>query len=543
SSLVSSNSVWRSALRPASRSSPPCSRIFFDSDTSTPSPDESIYPVLLKSITNLREPSSSASRTFCFSSWRLPTMSWPSTPTITTPLLSFFRVNRIPLPLPRLENGDRRSVHNIIGGRAARQVRDRFGQSLQDRAERGPAAEALHEFVGDVAGVEVGEDQHVRPATDPGALGLPLGDFRHERRVGLQLAVEGEVRRRLASAQLRDRRLHALHARAFGTAAGAIRKKGDDRLVSHDAASIARRRDGDVGELHRGRLGDNGAVGKREHAVTVNHIKRARDRGDRRCHAHRPERGPDRIGARIHRAPDHHVGRTDPDQTRPARERMLQRLRGRSVRRESIGTPRAQVAGEKRHARIGNAPQHFHDAHPFLLDALGRLLHARIIAFGKDDAWSGVPRPLVDAVEKAHFPNLRFSAFWTPGSTSGDTSPPKRATSRTKLELTKVRSNAGTRNTVSIFGARFRFINAIWNSYSKSDTARSPRIITEAPTFLANSASNPSNDCTSTRLSGTAWRISATRSSSEKSGCFATLTATATMSVSTNSSDRWMRSS
>src|SRR2546427_4086680 len=160
SSLVSSKRVWRSSLRPASRSSPPCSRIFLDSETSTPSPEESMYPVLLKSITNLREPSSSASRTFCFSSWRLPTMSWPSTPTITTPLLSFFRVNRIPLPLPGLENGDRRSVHNIIGGRSARQVRDGARETLQDRAERGPAAEPLHQVVADVSGVGVRGEQH-----------------------------------------------------------------------------------------------------------------------------------------------------------------------------------------------------------------------------------------------------------------------------------------------------------------------------------------------------------------------------------------------
>src|SRR5882672_12426427 len=262
SSLVSSNRVWRSALRPASRSSPPCSRIFLDNETSTPSPEESMYPVLLKSITNLREPSSSASRTFCLSSWRLPTMSWPSTPTITTPLLSFFRVNRIPLPLPRLENGDRRSVHNIIGGRAARQVRDRLGQSLEDRAERRPPAEPLHQLVADVPSVEIGEDQHIGAAADGRALGLSLGDLRHQCRVGLQLAVEREVRRRLAPAQLRDRRLHALHARPFGAAARAIRKKGDDGRVSDDAAAIARGRDGDVGELHRRRLGDDGAVGE-----------------------------------------------------------------------------------------------------------------------------------------------------------------------------------------------------------------------------------------------------------------------------------------
>src|SRR5262249_43934349 len=42
SSLVSSNSVFRSSFRFASRSSPPCSRIFFDSETKTPRPELSM---------------------------------------------------------------------------------------------------------------------------------------------------------------------------------------------------------------------------------------------------------------------------------------------------------------------------------------------------------------------------------------------------------------------------------------------------------------------------------------------------------------------
>ena len=42
SSLVSSNSVLRSSLRLARRSSPPCSRIFFESETSTPRPELSM---------------------------------------------------------------------------------------------------------------------------------------------------------------------------------------------------------------------------------------------------------------------------------------------------------------------------------------------------------------------------------------------------------------------------------------------------------------------------------------------------------------------
>ena len=40
--------------------------------------------------------------------------------------------------------------------------------------------------------------------------------------------------------------------------------------------------------------------------------------------------------------------------------------------------------------------------------------------------------------------------------------------------------SAGIMNTVSISGPSRRFISAICNSYSKSDTARRPRTITDA---------------------------------------------------------------
>src|SRR5690606_1764218 len=85
-------------------SSPPCSRIFFDRLTSTPSPDESMYPVLEKSTRNFRAPPSSSSSTFCFSSCRLPTISWPSTSmTVTSPC--FFTSKLMPPPF----NGRRNS--------------------------------------------------------------------------------------------------------------------------------------------------------------------------------------------------------------------------------------------------------------------------------------------------------------------------------------------------------------------------------------------------------------------------------------------------
>src|SRR5690242_4584720 len=138
--------------------------------------------------------------------------------------------------------------------------------------------------------------------------------------------------------------------------------------------------------------------------------------------------------------------------------------------------------------------------------------------------------------------NFAFRACCTTGSTRADTSPPNRATSRTRLELKYVRSKAGTRNTVSSAGASVRFISAIWNSYSKSDTARSPRIRIDAPTCRAKSTSRPSNDRTSTPGSFTVSRINATRSSNVKSGCLDTFTATATTTWSENARDRRIRS-
>ncbi len=86
-------------------------------------------------------------------------------------------------------------------------------------------------------------------------------------------------------------------------------------------------------------------------------------------------------------------------------------------------------------------------------------------------------------------------------------------------------------------------MSAIWNSYSKSLTARKPRTITVAPAARANSASSPSKERISTPGSSTACRINATRSSSVKSGCFATFTATATTTRSANVRARRIRSS
>ena len=87
-------------------------------------------------------------------------------------------------------------------------------------------------------------------------------------------------------------------------------------------------------------------------------------------------------------------------------------------------------------------------------------------------------------------------------------------------------------------------MSAIWNSYSKSLTARRPRTTTDAPTFLANSASRPSNDSNVTRgSSATVARSIAIRSATGKSGCFDGFTATATITWSASARLRRIRSS
>ena len=64
--------------------------------------------------------------------------------------------------------------------------------------------------------------------------------------------------------------------------------------------------------------------------------------------------------------------------------------------------------------------------------------------------------------------------------TSPCTRPPSEKTSLISRELMYVYCSAGIMKTVSILPFSRRFISAIWNSYSKSDTARSPRTITFA---------------------------------------------------------------
>src|SRR5262245_52186699 len=98
-------------------------------------------------------------------------------------------------------------------------------------------------------------------------------------------------------------------------------------------------------------------------------------------------------------------------------------------------------------------------------------------------------------------------------------------------------------NTVSTVWRSFRFISAIWNSYSKSETARSPRTMQSACSRSTRSMVRPSNDVIRMRsIPAVHSSISSRRSFTVNSGSLDGLATTATMSSSKIRRLRSMRS-
>ncbi len=136
--------------------------------------------------------------------------------------------------LAALREHDGRGRDDVLDARAAREIAHRSRESLQDRADGGRAAEVLGQLVGDVAGVEVREDEHVRAPGD-GAQFFQLlrGDGGAERRVGLQLAVDRERWRALA--RDRERTHHLVDVRVRSTPLGRERQQRDAWLFAQGA--------------------------------------------------------------------------------------------------------------------------------------------------------------------------------------------------------------------------------------------------------------------------------------------------------------------
>ena len=89
-----------------------------------------------------------------------------------------------------LHADDGGDAENIVRGRATRNVGGGAVQAEQNLAVGIGVADEPDEFAGDVAGIEVGKNQHVRASGDLAVVQFAIGNFRHERGVHLQFAVE-----------------------------------------------------------------------------------------------------------------------------------------------------------------------------------------------------------------------------------------------------------------------------------------------------------------------------------------------------------------
>src|SRR5689334_13102581 len=138
------------------------------------------------------------------------------------------------------------------------------------------------------------------------------------------------------------------------------------------------------------------------------------------------------------------------------------------------------------------------------------------------------------------------SRLSTIGGTMPATDVPKLATSLMRRDEMYVYRSCGIRNTVSTVDGSLRFMSAIWNSYSKSDTARMPRTMQSARSRATRSINRPSNEtirrCGPTPRFVVASSIISRRCSTVKSGCLDGLATTATMTSSKMARLRWMTS-
>ena len=144
-------------------------------------------------------------------------------------------------------------------------------------------------------------------------------DGGHDRRVELELAVHADALLGETRPRQLDGLLHLLDEFAARRALRREREVGDLRLVTRQVAVSLRRREANVHELLRRRVGDDGAVAEREHRVAGGGgLLQVKDeaRGGRlhaRLCAERVERGAEHVARRGDGAGDEAVHKTQLD--------------------------------------------------------------------------------------------------------------------------------------------------------------------------------------------------------------------------------------
>jgi hypothetical protein len=194
-------------------------------------------------------------------------------------------------------------MNNVIYSGPARQVTAWPSETLNDGSDCRGACQPLYKFVGNIAGVERGKDQDVCPSCDTAVWRLPVSDCCDERSVTLKFAVDFE-RRHLCSHES-EGFTDPIDARPAGTAHGAVRQQGDDRIIAYDASPVARGGDGYIRKLSWRRLRYDCAIGERQDLAMFGpewmheHVERGRHCLHALCGANGPQRTAKDIGGRV----------------------------------------------------------------------------------------------------------------------------------------------------------------------------------------------------------------------------------------------------
>ena len=290
----------------------------------------------------------------------------------------------------------------------AREIAQRPGEPLEERADRVHSAEVLAQLVADVAGVEVGEYKDVGLARDVARMpGLQRRDPRHDGRVGLEVSVDHEPR----SPDARDlhRSANLVDPFVLRAAVGRERQHRHPRGDPEQPFGVRSRGDRDVRERLRVRLHVDRAVGEdkrgaRPRGAAI--MKKLDGVGDalREAHRHQPRLDDPRRG--LARAGHQRVGVACPHRHRGVEQRPreepfrhpLVRLRPAVDVERSVGVKGVARPGRYGFDRIERDARRCR--HRFqrctLTDQYGTgdalvaqaprcLRYSRVLALGKDD--------------------------------------------------------------------------------------------------------------------------------------------------------------
>ena len=277
-----------------------------------------------------------------------------------------------------------------------------------------------------------------RPA-DRRAGRLPVRHLGHERRIGLELAVADHVGRELGEA--RRRLPHVRDPRTLRAPLGAVRQERDPGRVADQPGPVAGGRERDLGELLGRGLRHDGAVGEGEHRVVgEHHVERRAHQVHARRGADGPERRADRVARGTDRAGHGRVGLTQRHERRTEVDRDGGDVERVDAVHDAVRPAVAQELGDARKPRVGRRPdaaaaEQNRLGDPVAPKPLGGRAHPRVVALAEDDPLPARGRPLEQCLAEAHRWYRSASALATAGWTSPLTSPPNRATSRTRLEL------------------------------------------------------------------------------------------------------------